>query len=318
MAKVLVTGAGGKIGRALMPDLVARGHQAIGLYRSRIGDAAGVTWHPADIARPDTYAGALEGCDAVIHLAVDFRPEMMDAINFRATVDLLQAARIAGIRYFGFASSIVVYGSPPRREVSEATPVIDLGKPLVGQYLANDVMLGYARTKVAAEQALAADAAGLTIDLYRPTVVSTLDGLLEAGEWGIGRKARSAHRTTQYVTTIDVAAAICHLMERGLSTPPRGAAEAFNLADDAAGTYAQLLDTAFRATGAARFRLPLRLPAWIDRVKDIGKFRTVARRTALGKLRVSTAKLRGTGFVPPLGLDRALDRALAEFVRDGA
>jgi nucleoside-diphosphate-sugar epimerase len=239
----------------------------------------------------------------------------MDAVNVEATRDLLVAARAAGVRYFGFASSVVVYGSPSRREVTEETPQIDLGKPMIRQYLANPLMLDYARTKIQAEKALTADAVGVTIDIYRPTVAVNMDELLQVGDWSTGRKARSAHRTTQYITTIDVAAAICHLMKRGLSAPARGFTEVYNLADDTAGTYSQLLDKAFGATKDPRFQTKVRLPALADRVKDFLQYGNLKTRTSLGRLRVSNAKLRNTGFVFPLGMKRALDQVLTEEVR---
>jgi len=310
LAKVLVTGAAGKIGRALTAELVACGHEVVGLYRSKRGADAAVTWHQADVTSPESYAAALAGCDAVIHLAVDFRREMMDVVNVQATRDLLKAAHEAGVRYFGFASSVVVYGSPPRREVTEQTPTIDPAKPITGQYLAEPFMLDYARTKVEAERAIIANAAGMTIDIYRPTVVVTIPQLLESGDWGGARKAQIAHRNTQYITTVDVAAAIRHLMDRALAASPRGTAEIYNLADATSGTYAELLARAFAATGDSRFRVPLRLPALADRAKDFLKYRNLSMRTPLGRLKVSNGKLVATGFILPLGLERGVEEAI--------
>ncbi|HVF51113.1 MAG TPA: TIGR01777 family oxidoreductase [Pyrinomonadaceae bacterium] len=69
--KIIVTGATGLVGSALIPALLAGGHQVTRLVRSETRPAArgGITdvqWNPAD-ATID--AGALEGHDAAVHLA---------------------------------------------------------------------------------------------------------------------------------------------------------------------------------------------------------------------------------------------------------
>lgn len=64
--RVLVTGASGFVGSALMPFLRGRGHEAVALVRSRNGRPPSVYWDPAGgtIDR-----SGLEGFDGVVHLA---------------------------------------------------------------------------------------------------------------------------------------------------------------------------------------------------------------------------------------------------------
>ena len=63
---VLVTGSGGLIGSALLPALAADGHQVRRLRRAPAEGPDATSWNPQD----GTFApGALDGIDAVVHLA---------------------------------------------------------------------------------------------------------------------------------------------------------------------------------------------------------------------------------------------------------
>ena len=65
-----VTGATGLVGRALLPALVARGHRVVGLTRGAPRPpSAGTRWATYDPLDASTIAAALEGADAVVHLA---------------------------------------------------------------------------------------------------------------------------------------------------------------------------------------------------------------------------------------------------------
>ena len=146
------------------------------------------------------------------------------------------------MRYFGHASSIVVYGSPRRRAVDETTPLLNPDVPIARQYNAEPYMLEYARTKTLGELAIRASRPSLNVDLYRPTVVADFDRLLEAGRWSSIRKFAAAYRRTQYIYAPDAAAAIAHLVSRGLSAErPGEKVEAFNICDQEAGTYRDFL-----------------------------------------------------------------------------
>lgn len=63
--KVVVTGASGLIGTALVPHLRARGHQVVRLVRRAPGAADEVQWHPGAALDP----GSLTGIQAAVHLA---------------------------------------------------------------------------------------------------------------------------------------------------------------------------------------------------------------------------------------------------------
>jgi UDP-glucose 4-epimerase len=86
MTTLLLTGATGLVGSRLLPRLVQDGFECRALVR---GDAAlppGTTGVRGDLADPDTLQAAVEGVDAVVHLAALFRTQDEAAI-WRANLD---------------------------------------------------------------------------------------------------------------------------------------------------------------------------------------------------------------------------------------
>jgi len=73
--RVFLTGATGFIGSHLIPELLGRGHQVLGLTRSDAGarqlEAAGAEVHRGDLEQPETLASGAAAADAVIHCAFD-------------------------------------------------------------------------------------------------------------------------------------------------------------------------------------------------------------------------------------------------------
>ncbi len=73
--RVFLTGATGFIGSHVIPELLAQGHEVLGLTRSDAGahrlEAAGVEVHRGDLDKPETLASGAAAADAVIHCAFD-------------------------------------------------------------------------------------------------------------------------------------------------------------------------------------------------------------------------------------------------------
>ncbi len=105
--RVLVTGATGLIGSHLVPALQREGHQVVRLGRRR--DASDFVWDPL---RGQMDTGALDGVDAVVHLAGE-------NIGQRWTEERKQRmwrSRVEGARLL--ADAIASVSSPPRTFIS--------------------------------------------------------------------------------------------------------------------------------------------------------------------------------------------------------
>jgi nucleoside-diphosphate-sugar epimerase len=120
--KVLVTGCQGYIGTVLVPMLQREGFEVSGLdsdlYRrcTFCGSLPELPLIKKDVR--DAEEEELRGFDAVIHLAGlsddplgDYRPELTEEINEKASVRLAGLAKAAGIKRFLFASSCSNYGA---------------------------------------------------------------------------------------------------------------------------------------------------------------------------------------------------------------
>lgn len=130
--RVLVTGAGGFVGRMLVPLLASRGHDVLAadLDCSDLEDVNAAQARTGDLADPGFRRAALKERDAVIHLATvpggaaEENPVHARKINVDAAMAL--SAEFAESRPRGpfvFASSIAVFGSPLPAVVDDATPV---------------------------------------------------------------------------------------------------------------------------------------------------------------------------------------------------
>jgi UDP-glucose 4-epimerase len=126
--RVLVTGGAGFIGSHVVDQLRAAGHEA------RIFDVRPSPHHPpggvetviGDLLDPAAVRKAMRDCDAVAHLAaaadvnaVAKDPAAAEELNARGTLNVLEAARAAGVRRVIYASTIWVYSDAVDAEVDE-------------------------------------------------------------------------------------------------------------------------------------------------------------------------------------------------------
>jgi nucleoside-diphosphate-sugar epimerase len=130
MARVVVTGGNGKLGRACVSELVAHGWDVVVFDRAAAEPVEGVSFVPVDLTDygrvldallgfEEHYAagGPAGGVDALVHLAAVPAPGLIGdqatfANNMNSTYNVWQAARRAGIRNIVWASSETVLGLP--------------------------------------------------------------------------------------------------------------------------------------------------------------------------------------------------------------
>jgi dihydroflavonol-4-reductase len=167
--KIFLTGATGFVGHHVARALADSGAKLRLLVRktSNLANLEGIDGETevGDLSNPASYASALKGCDAVVHVAADYRlwirdPEAMYRANVEGTRDLLKLARDAGIKRFVYTSSVATMHF--RRDgmvINEDTPVS-----------LRDMVGHYKRSKFLAEQqAIAAAADGQRVIILNPT-----------------------------------------------------------------------------------------------------------------------------------------------------
>ena len=167
--KIFLTGATGFVGHHVARALAAEGADLRFLVRktSNLANLEGIhgDTHVGDLADPEPIKAALLGCDAVVHVAADYRlwipdPAAMYRANVDGTRELLRLAREAGVKRFVYTSSVAtMHFRTDGIVINEDTPVS----------LA-DMVGHYKRSKFLAEQeAVAAAQSGQQVIILNPT-----------------------------------------------------------------------------------------------------------------------------------------------------
>ena len=134
---MLVTGGTGVLGRAAVPRLLAAGHDVVVATRSNasaaVAAAMGARPRRADLFDAAAVRAAVDGCDAIAHLATNVPPMRLmrkpdawathNRLRADATHHLLAAARDAGINRVVKESITFTYPDCGDRWIDEETPI---------------------------------------------------------------------------------------------------------------------------------------------------------------------------------------------------
>ncbi len=253
---ILLTGATGVVGTALIPELLQRGHTVRALVREprRLGaQRVNVQIALADLGDPHGLRHAMRGIETVVHLGATIRdqpPHRLEEVNGLGTVRLLRAAERAGVKRFVFFSAIGATGFQRTR---------------------------FFRSKALAEQAVAE--ADLRSTIIAPSIVydphdhwtSWLRRLALFPVLPISGNGRASY---QPIWARDVAAATAAALERDEGS------ERFELAGPQTLTYEQIAATVAESAGRARPIVHVPLPIvrtaliWLRRLWGESAFAT--------------------------------------------
>jgi len=167
--KIFLTGATGFVGHHVAKALASEGAELRLLMRktSNLANLEGIKGETVtgDLAAPESLRSALAGCDAVVHVAADYRlwipdPAEMYRANVDGTRELLRMAREAKVKRFVYTSSVAtMHFRTDGIIINEDTPVS-----------LNDMVGHYKRSKFMAEQeAIKAAEGGQKAIILNPT-----------------------------------------------------------------------------------------------------------------------------------------------------
>jgi UDP-glucose 4-epimerase len=152
MAKYLVTGIAGFIGSSIAHELVSRGESVRGLDDFSTGKPENIQdirndldFRRASLLDEAALASACKGMDYVIHQAAlpsvpksVAEPQLTHAVNVNGTLNLLIAARDAGVKRVVYAASSSAYGESevlPKQEAMIPRPISPYAvQKLTGEY----------------------------------------------------------------------------------------------------------------------------------------------------------------------------------------
>lgn len=150
--RALVTGATGFVGAAVARALLREGWEVRALARKgsdrRNLQSIAVEAVAGDLADAASLTQALAGCEALFHVAADYRlgafdPGQLYKTNVEGTRNILDAARAAGVRRVVYTSSVATIGIPkdgsPGTESSPSTIEDMIGHYKRSKFLAEEV-----------------------------------------------------------------------------------------------------------------------------------------------------------------------------------
>jgi nucleoside-diphosphate-sugar epimerase len=313
VAKLLLTGATGFVGAALLRALVRGGvYEVRALTRSDAVklvcpvEQVDVTgdWRTADFGRALIGVSVLVHLAARVHVMQDAASDPMvafRAVNVDATLNLAKQAAAAGVKRFVFMSSVKVNG--------EATQA---GEPFLADAAAAP-QDAYGISKMEAEQGLLQIAAqtGLEVVIIRPPLVygpgvkGNFAALMRALQRGLPLPLRSVHNQRSLVGLENLVDFIMTC-----TSHPKAANQTFLVSDGADISTPDLIRKMAEMAGIPARLWPL--PVWLlhTGARLLGKGAAVER--LCGNLQVDISKAKSLlGWTPPMSVDEGLKDAFS-------
>lgn len=315
--KVLVTGATGFVGRGLLKRLVGERWQVRAVVRNQSVDlgAQVEVLGLGDLGRSDIdYRTALEGCDAVVHLAARvhmLRDTSEDPLaefrrlNTAATRTLAQQAAEAGVPRFIFLSSIKVNGE----ETRPGQPFRAVDRPNPGD--------AYGISKLEAEQELQklSQASAMrsiiirTPLVYGPGVKANFQEMMRWVARGVPLPFGAVVQNRRSLIALDNLVDLIVTCARRTPTSD----ELFLASDGEDLSTAELLRKLGRALDRPARLLPI--PTVMLRALGAVTGRSAQMHRLLGSLQVDASDTRQRlGWSPPVSVDAALATTAAAFL----
>ena len=177
--RALVTGATGFVGAAVARALLRQGWSVRALVRlqSDRRNLAPLALEvvDGDLNDAESLQRAAAGCEALLHVAADYRlgardPQALYRTNVEGTRNVLHAARAAGIGRIVYTSSVATIGLPADGTPGDETTPVSVA----------DMIGHYKRSKFLAEQVAREAAASCDVVIVNPSA--------PIGPWGISSR----------------------------------------------------------------------------------------------------------------------------------
>ncbi len=311
--KILITGATGFVGSALITLLSRQGHQLV-LVGHQSNTVNAENFHAVNLADQYDWQTLLKGCDVVVHLAarvhvmketVENAAQAYFKLNVEATQRLAEQAAAVGVKRFIYLSSLKVNG-----ECNMA------GRAFAEQDTPNPVG-PYAQSKYQAEQVLFDLAKKSTLEVtvirpplvYGPNVRANFQSLLSVVHHQRPLPLAGIQNQRSYVYVENLVSLIARCLDH-----PKAANQCFFVSDANDLSTPQLIKACATALGvkARLFYLPQGMLRWL--CQFLGKEDFYQR--LCGDLTVDISKTkRLLGWRPPFSVEAGLAETAKAFKR---
>lgn len=301
--RILITGASGFVGRALLNATTAYSVLALG----RTAPDNRTPFFPAPLNATADYNGALQGIEVVIHAAARvhvMQEQVADPlaayreINVAATLNLARQAAAAGVKRFIFISSIKVNGESTA--AGQAFTASDQAAP----------QDAYGQSKAEAEQLLQQLAAETAMELviirpplvYGPGVKANFASLMRLAAKGLPLPFGAVHNARSMVAIDNLVSLIVCCIEH-----PAAANQVFLVSDDQDVSLTELLRLMAAAAGKRSLLLPIPVSWFVLAGKLVKKQAMIDR--LCGNLQLDISHTKQTlGWTPVVSVKQGIQR----------